>query len=335
MALLSLPVMRLYSANWPASAGLFTRSPVTTRNAGCIRLTLAIANSKLAVSCAKSWLLVYMPNCGSDNCTKKMGCWLRHRTGNRKKPLSMRRRVMCINESPKSALSYVLLGRVGARHGGFENRRPFVHLSAGGRIDIDGQPRRRACHASPIGRRQRARVRGGRAPPQPIEPSALISSKPCSWPGIRSPAPLSLASRSRGRRDLECDRCQQSLLAWLSKLPCSLAFHRCTQVHLKSLCPRNRCKCTVVHLHDPKRGGVSQFFRCEAPFLLHHEIECGITPSLPARKALTPPLLQASLQAPPLHHYSDLYERAMWRQPVWPVESSESPGNHGPSRRHS
>src|ERR1035437_217110 len=85
----------------------------------------------------------------------------------------------------------------------------------------------------------------------------------------------------------------------------------------------------------PPRGGVSQFFRCEAPFLLHHEIECRITPSLPAQKALTPPRLQASLQAPALHHYSNLYERAMWRQPVWPVASSESPGNHGPSRRHS
>src|ERR1700688_2765589 len=85
----------------------------------------------------------------------------------------------------------------------------------------------------------------------------------------------------------------------------------------------------------PPRGGVSQFFRCEAPFLLRHEIECRITPSLLAQKALTPPRLQASLQAPPPHHYSDLYERAMWRQPVWPVASSESPGNHGPSRKHS
>src|ERR1035438_2879387 len=80
----------------------------------------------------------------------------------------------------------------------------------------------------------------------------------------------------------------------------------------------------------PSRGGVSTYFRCEAPFLLRREIECRITPSLPAQKALTPPLLQASLQAP-LHHYSDLYERAMWRQPVWPVASSESPGNHGRS----
>src|ERR1035441_3086360 len=188
MALSSLPVMRLYSANWPASAGLFTRSPVTTRNAGGIRLTLVIANSKLAVSCAKSWLLVYMPNCGSDICTKKMGCWLQHRTGNRKKPLSMRRRVMCINESAKSTLSYVLLGRVGTRDGGFENRRPFVHRSAGGRID--GQPRRRACHASAIGRRQPGLrgipdgvAHGGAI--RPIEPSALLASKHCSWPGIR------------------------------------------------------------------------------------------------------------------------------------------------------
>src|SRR5208282_6713185 len=40
----------------------------------------------------------------------------------------------------------------------------------------------------------------------------------------------------------------------------------------------------------PKRGGVSKFFRCKAPFLLRHEIECRITPSLPAQKPWTPPL---------------------------------------------
>ena len=33
------------------------------------------------------------------------------------------------------------------------------------------------------------------------------------------------------------------------------------------------CKFTVVYLHDPLRGGVSKFFRCEAPFWHHHEIE--------------------------------------------------------------
>src|ERR1019366_2753239 len=61
----------------------------------------------------------------------------------------------------------------------------------------------------------------------------------------------------------------------------------------------------------PRRGGVSKFFRCEAPFLLRHKIECRITPSLPAQKALTPPLLQASLQAPPTRHCSAPYGHAM------------------------
>jgi hypothetical protein len=74
-----------------------------------------------------------------------------------------------------------------------------------------------------------------------------------------------------------------------------------------------------VSLQFPPRGGVSKFFRCEAPFLLRHEIECRITPSLPAQKALTPLLLQTSLQAPPLHNCSGLYGHAMWKQPAWPV----------------
>ncbi len=67
---------------------------------------------------------------------------------------------------------------------------------------------------------------------------------------------------------------------------------------------------------------MSQFFRCEAPFLHWHEIEGRITLSPPARKSWTPLQLQTSLQAPPLHHYSELYERAMQRQPVWPVQKS-------------
>src|SRR6202167_2767379 len=50
----------------------------------------------------------------------------------------------------------------------------------------------------------------------------------------------------------------------------------------------------------PPRGGVSKFFRCEAPFLHHHEIEWTIMPSLPVQKPWIPPLLQASSLAAPL-----------------------------------
>src|SRR5271169_3637369 len=85
----------------------------------------------------------------------------------------------------------------------------------------------------------------------------------------------------------------------------------------------------------PSRGGVSTFTRCEAPFLLRHEIECRITPSLPAPKPWTPPRLQASSQdAPPhpSHPYSGSYARATWKRPAWPVASSESPGSRGPLR---
>src|SRR5580704_17054281 len=53
---------------------------------------------------------------------------------------------------------------------------------------------------------------------------------------------------------------------------------------------------------NPSRGGVSKFFRCEAPFLLRHELECRITPSPASQKALTPPRLRASWQAPPIRY---------------------------------
>ncbi len=85
-------------------------------------------------------------------------------------------------------------------------------------------------------------------------------------------------------------------------------------------------------------GAVSKFSRCEAPFLLRHEIECRITPSLPAQKPWTPPPLQASSQdAPPhrSHLYLGLYGPAAWKRPAWPAASSESPGSRGPLRRHS
>jgi hypothetical protein len=58
-------------------------------------------------------------------------------------------------------------------------------------------------------------------------------------------------------------------------------------------------------------GDLPQFFRCEAPFLLRHELECTITPSAPAQKALTPPRLRASWQAPPTRHCSDPYGHTM------------------------
>src|SRR5580704_15096058 len=62
-----------------------------------------------------------------------------------------------------------------------------------------------------------------------------------------------------------------------------------------------------------------EFFRCEAPFLLLHEIECGITPSLPLQKPWTPPRLQASSLAAPSrlpHPCSDPYEHAPRILPV-------------------
>src|SRR6266508_3628152 len=65
--------MRRYSAIWAASPGLFTRSPVTTTNAGRSRFADAITNSKFAVSCAKPASAANMPNCGSLSWTKKNG----------------------------------------------------------------------------------------------------------------------------------------------------------------------------------------------------------------------------------------------------------------------
>ena len=45
-----------------------------------------------------------------------------------------------------------------------------------------------------------------------------------------------------------------------------------------------------------------KFFRCKAPFLLRREIECRITPSIPAQNPWTPPRLQAPLATTPPHH---------------------------------
>src|SRR5271169_6520961 len=81
--------------------------------------------------------------------------------------------------------------------------------------------------------------------------------------------------------------------------------------------------------------GVSKFFRCEAPFLHHHEIEWTIMPSLRAQKPWTRPRLQAYLSAAPSHHCSGLFAHAKRGQPAWRVPSSGSPGSRGPLRRHS
>src|ERR1700722_10492889 len=71
----------------------------------------------------------------------------------------------------------------------------------------------------------------------------------------------------------------------------------------------------------PSRGGVSKFFRCEAPFLHHHEIEWTIMPSLRAQKPWAPLRPQASLSAAPSHHCSGLFAHAKRGQPAWPVAS--------------
>src|SRR5579863_10104191 len=85
----------------------------------------------------------------------------------------------------------------------------------------------------------------------------------------------------------------------------------------------------------PSRDGVSKFFRCEAPFLHHHEIEGTIMPSLRAQKPWTRPRLQASLSAAPSHHCSGLFAHAKRGQPAWRVPFSENLESHGLSRRHS
>src|SRR5450755_3962943 len=51
----------------------------------------------------------------------------------------------------------------------------------------------------------------------------------------------------------------------------------------------------------PSRGGVSKFFRCEAPFLLRHEIEVRIMPSPLVLKRWTPRRQTASPPAVPPH----------------------------------
>src|SRR5208283_2054600 len=103
------------------------------------------------------------------------------------------------------------------------------------------------------------------------------------------------------------------------------ALHKCSVM----------CTFTVVYLHDPIRGGVSKFFRCEAPFLHHHEIEWTIMPSLRAQKPWTPARPQASLSAAPSHHCSGLFAHAKRGQPAWRVPSSGSLGSRGPLKRHS
>src|ERR1044072_5233533 len=95
------------------------------------------------------------------------------------------------------------------------------------------------------------------------------------------------------------------------------------------------CRDTKVSGQFPIRGGVSTFFRCEAPFLQCHEIERRIMTLPLEQKSWTPPRLQSSLQAPPQHHCSGLYGHVTWWQLAWLVASSETPGNRGPSQNTS
>src|SRR5260370_6141485 len=68
--------------------------------------------------------------------------------------------------------------------------------------------------------------------------------------------------------------------------------HQCEQVDV--------CRRAFTFVYPP-RGGVSKFFRCEAPFLLRREIEVRIMPSPPAQKRWTPPRQTASSPAASLH----------------------------------
>src|SRR5271157_1788739 len=106
----------------------------------------------------------------------------------------------------------------------------------------------------------------------------------------------------------------------------------------KLLCRLLRRTIARAFSHTQSGGnllGVSKFFRCEAPFLHHHEIEWTIMPSLHAQKPGTRPRLQASLSAAPSHHCSGLFAHAKRGQPAWRLPSLGSPGSRGPLRRHS
>src|ERR1700732_540185 len=94
------------------------------------------------------------------------------------------------------------------------------------------------------------------------------------------------------------------------------------------------CRDTKVSGQFPL-SGVSQFFRCEAPFSHHPEIERRITPPPLAQKSSAPPPLLASSPVAPTPHCSRLYGPVTWMQPGWLVASLETPGNVGPSRKHS
>src|SRR5438093_435085 len=80
----SLRAIRQYSAVCAGSPALLIRSPQTTTKAGRRRLAFAIANSKFAVSCAKSRSFAYIPNCGSDICRKKNRSARRNPAANRR-----------------------------------------------------------------------------------------------------------------------------------------------------------------------------------------------------------------------------------------------------------
>ena len=142
---------------------------------------------------------------------------------------------------------------------------------------------------------------------------------PATWQSQSpSPVPLLLASRSPGRRDLECDRHENSCLALFSKLPSRPSI---SQVH--SSAPEivmsveiagSAPWCTYTTLEGVECQNSSG---AKHRFGTTTKLNGRITPSPLAQKAWIPPRLQASLQAPPPHHCSGLYGHAKSTQPAW------------------
>ena len=154
-----------------------------------------------------------------------------------------------------------------------------------------------------------------------IHSSARKSLRPGKLSDL-CPAPLSLASQSRGKRDLE--------LWSLSEMASGVGFQNC---HVPSdftgapKCTGNRyvlesaasapwCTCTTLEGVECQNSSGAKHRSCTTT-----KLNGTITPSPPAQKAWTPPRLQASLQAAPPHHCSGLYGHAKSTQPAWLVAS--------------
>ena len=142
---------------------------------------------------------------------------------------------------------------------------------------------------------------------------------PATWQSQSpSPVPLLLASRSPGRRDLECDRHENSCLALFSKLPSRPSI---SQVHSSAPEIVMLLKSLEVHrgaLTRPSKGWSVKILPVRSTVLgTTTKLNGTITPSPPAQKAWIPPRLQASLQAAPPHHCSGLYGHAKSTQPAW------------------